>query len=210
MRTRSSCSSLRIEVSAPLSFVGTYPLDEDFWVAPALAEQYPLRYGDVFATPELDQCRDGKARLWRAVMAVHPSCELGAKAAPNGVQVVRVHKLREVSNGQGAEIRAGFRERDGRIELCRVNLVYLAGITQTPGLDEELFADLRACSRVPLDALRGGRVSAMSHDARVAVRRRDTYFRYRWPLSLLAVTQLEADRIRTDSAFVGPRPAWAV
>ena len=73
----------------------------------------------------------------------------------------------------------------------------------------ELFADLRACSRVPLDALRAGRVSAMSHDSRVAVLRRDAYFRHRWPLSLLAVTTLEADRIRTDPAFVGPRPTWA-
>lgn len=174
-----------------------------------MAEQYPLRYGDVFATPELDQCRDSKGRLWRAAMAVHPSCELGAKDAPNGVQVVRVHKLREVSNGQAAEIRAGFRESDGRIELCRVNMVYLAGIAQAPGLDEELFVDLRANSRVPLDSLRAGRVSAMTHDARVAVLRRDAYFRYRWPLSLQAVADMEAGRIRTDAAFAGPRPSWA-
>jgi len=135
--------------------------------------------------------------------------ETRASGAPNGVQVVRVHKLREVSNGQILELRTGFRERGGRIELCRVNVVCLAGIAGAPGLDEELVADLRPLARVPLDGLRAGRVGAMTHDARVAVLRRDVSFRYRWPLTLEAVTQLGAERIRADPAFVGPRPTWA-
>jgi len=49
----------------------------------------------------------------------------------------------------------------------------------------------------------------MSHDARVAVLRRDAYFRYRWPVSLDDVLNLERFRIEADSNFVGPRPPWA-
>lgn len=123
-------------MTVPLTFADTYPLDQDFWVAVEQAHEVPLRYGDVFRTPALDQCRDGKKRLWRAVMAVHPSCEMSTKGAPSGV------------------------------------------------------------------------MAAMSHDARVALLRRDAYFRYRWPLTLQAVATLERDRIVGDSAFAGPRPDW--
>lgn len=191
-----------------LQFDGTYPLDEDFWVPTGEDAPCPPRYGDLFATPEVDQCRDSRGKPWRAVMAVHPSCELGAKQAPLGAQVVRVHFLREVSTSQRDEIRTGCRERSGRVELCRVNLVYLAPLSDSV-LDEELLADLRATARVPLSSLRAARLAAMTHDARVAVLRRDTYFRYRWPLTLEAVAGLERDRIRRDAAFLGPRPDWA-
>jgi hypothetical protein len=196
-------------VPVGLSFAGTYPLDEDFWVPAEEADAHPPRYGDLFATPELTDCRDSKGRLWRAVLAVHPSCEMGAKGAPAGVQVVRVHLLREVSQGQRDEVRAGFREREGRIEICRANMLYLAPVPAGAALAEELFADLRVTARVPLDALLGGRRAAMTHDARVALLRRDAYFRFRWPLTLEAVAALERDRISGDAAFAGPRPSWS-
>jgi hypothetical protein len=50
----------------------------------------------------------------------------------------------------------------------------------------------------------------MTHDARVALLRRDTYFRYRWTLTLDAVVTLERDLTEHDSNFLGPRPSWAV
>ena len=58
-----------------------------------------------------------------------------------------------------------------------------------------MFADLRRSVRIPVEHLQAaGRVGAMSLDARVAVLRRDAYFRYRWPLSLDDVLNLERFR----------------
>ncbi len=205
----SSSSSTTEPVGTSPSFVGTYPSDDAFWVPAAESEEYPLRYGDVFTTPDRDECRDGKGRAWLAVMAVHPSCELGAKGAPTGVQVVRVHRLREVGTRSRDEIRAGFVERDGGIAVARANFVYLAPVPDDEKLGEELFADLRATARVDLADLTEHRRAAMSHDARLALLRRDLYFRYRWPVTLEAVTDLERNRIAGDAAFVGPRPHWA-
>jgi hypothetical protein len=194
-------------VSVGLPFVGTYPHDEDFWVDPKDSHAYPLRYGDVFITPDLPQCCNAKGKPWRAVMAVHPSCELGAKSAPDGVQVVRVSLLSNVNEGQRNEIRAGFREKNGQIQLSWAHLVYLATVQADDLKGEDLYADLRATARVPLDSLQGNRIAAMTHDARVALLRRDTYFRYRWPLTLDAVASLERDRIASDTNFHGPRPS---
>ena len=93
-------------------FSGTYPDDSNFWVPHADADDYPPRYGDLYATPALPELTDTKGRPWRLVMVLHPSCEMDAKAAPAGAQVVRVHLLREVSQGQRDEVRVGYRERD--------------------------------------------------------------------------------------------------
>lgn len=190
-------------------FQGTYPSDEDFWVPTPDDSEYPPRYGDLFATPENESVRDTKGRPWRAVMALHPSCEMGAKPAPDGVQVVRVYLLREVSQAQREEVRAGFRETSLGIRPVRVNIVYLAPPRAGP-LTEELFADLRKTARVPIDEIQAaGRLAAMTHDARLAVLRRDIYFRYRWDFPVSELLRLEQGRISADSAFQGPRPPWA-
>ena len=191
-----------------LSFAGTYPKDEHYWVPPEDSDAYPHRYGDVFATPEgPPETRDSKDRPWHALMALHPSCELGAKGAPRGVHVARIHRLSAVSVPQRQEIRVGLKELDGRLKIVRANTVYLAPL---PGSDVELFADLRDVARVSLDSLRAaGRQAAMTHDARLALLRRDIYFRYRWQLPLADLVALESARIRNDAAFAGPRPAWA-
>jgi hypothetical protein len=88
-------------------------------------------------------------------------------------------------------------------------MVYLAPVPDDEQLGEELFADLRTTARVDLAELAEQRRAAMSHDARLALLRRDLYFRYRWAVTLEAVTALERDRIAGDAAFVGPRPDWA-
>ncbi len=152
---------------------------------------------------------DSKGRAWRALMITHPSCEVVSKGAPDGVQAARVYWLREVSQRQQAEIMTGYVEVDETLRPARVHQVYLA---PAPGTShhERMFADLRKSVRVPLANLQGaGRVAAMSHDARLAVLRRDVYFRYRWPLTSGAVLELERSRIVRDGAFQGPRPTWA-
>lgn len=102
-----------------------------------------------------------------------------------------------------------MREVDGRIHVSRVNSVYLAPL---PGTEVELFADLRSSARVPLARLQSaGRLAAMTHDARIALLRRDLYFRYRWLVSLDDLVALEASRIEAganimDQLLLSHRP----
>jgi hypothetical protein len=189
-------------------FVGTYPGDDDFWVPADQAQGYPLRYGDLFNPPDLQAVRDSKGRLWKALMALHPSCEMDAKGAPKGVQVVRVCTLSSVSASQRDEIRVGYSEREFGVAPARVNMVYLA---PSPGEGTgELYADLRQTARLSLEELgTAGRIAAMTHEARLALLRRDMLFRYRWDLPVSEVQRLEAARISADNTFKGPRPDWA-
>jgi hypothetical protein len=193
-------------------FEGTYPADSGFWVPATDADMYPWRYGDLVATPESPDrfgAVDSKGKPWRALMLTHPSCELSSKGAPGGVQAVRVYWLREVSQRQGAEVVTGYVEVDGRTRVARAHQVYLAPVPGHATLGQRLFADLRQSVRIPGEPLRAaGRVGAASHDARLAVLRRDIYFRYRWALGLDDVLGLEKLRIEADDNFTGPRPQW--
>lgn len=199
-------------MTSPLPFVGTYPKDANFWVPSTDAAEYPWRYGDLVATPadaDRHQAVDSRGRPWRALMLTHPSCELGAKGAPNGVQAVRVYWLREVGQRQGAEILSGFTEVDGLKRVARANQVYLAAVPGHDKLGERMYADLRQSVRIPDEDLRAaGRVGAASHDSRLALLRRDAYFRYRWALSMEDVITLERFRIEADPHFAGPLPQW--
>lgn len=86
----------------------------------------------------------------------------GRDSDDGGVQVVRVHRLSEVSQAQRIEVRAGFRERESGVVPARVNMVYLAPPPAGP-YQEELYADLRETKRVTLDQLNeAGRIAAMS------------------------------------------------
>jgi len=200
-------------VTSPPPFVGAYPPDGSFWVPSTEAAKYPWRYGDLVTTPADAKSYgavDSKERPWRALMLTHPSCELGVKGAPNGVQAVRVYWLREVSQRQRTQVILGFAEVNGHTQVTRANQVYLAPVPGHASLGERMYADLRQPVRIPAEVLlAAGRVSAASHDARLAVLRRDVYFRYRWALSLDDVLSLEQVRIESDTAFAGPRPQWA-
>lgn len=184
-----------------------------FWVPATEAAKYPWRYGDLVATPaDAKRCGvvDSRERPWRALLLTHPSCELGAKGAPSGVQAVRVYWLREVSQRQRAEIILGFAEVNGHTQVTRAHQVYLAPVPGHGTLGERMYADLRQTIRIPAETLlAAGRVGAASHDARLAILRRDVYFRYRWGMGLDDVRSLEQVRIESDTAFAGPRPQWA-
>lgn len=189
-----------------LPFAGCYPLAANFWVPHQDQDLYPRSYGDLCATPESRECQDTRGKPWHATVVLHPSCELQEKEAPKGVQVARVHKLSAVSQRQQQEIIAGVSERDLVIRLARVNTAFLAGTpSDYPSHHDPMFADLRETVRVPSGSLI--RLAPMSHDARLAVLRRDNYFRYRWALTLDQVTALERNRIN-NTRFDGPRPAW--
>ena len=197
----------------PASFEGTYPFDEGFWFDNRKSTEVPWRFGDLLAVPPLTEAaRDSKGRPWLALMVGHPACDLGAKGAPKGVQVFRVHPLKAVSRQQRSEIIVGYTlDLQGQMRVARLNLVYLAPVPGSPTHDQPMFADLREPIRIPLPDLEAaGRLAAMTHEARVAVLRRDALFRYRWNLSLDQVFALERTRIAGDQAFEGPKPDWAI
>jgi hypothetical protein len=187
-----------------------YPDASVYWVALSEARKYPFRYGDLFATPDVAECKTKKGALWQSVLVVHPSCELGAKTTDTTeVLVARVQRVAEIGINQRPTLRVGFAERDGQNLIALANTFWLP---PEPGAAEsdDQYADFRCCQRVPLAAMRSaGRLAAMTHDARIALIRREIYLKYRYLVSSENVKALEASRISGDAAFVGPRPRWA-
>ncbi|MGI8808565.1 MAG: hypothetical protein ACR2KK_12105 [Acidimicrobiales bacterium] len=187
-----------------------YPAASEYWVDAAAVDKYPNRYGDVFATPEVDECVDRKGRRWAHVLVLHPSCELGGKAAADTeVLIARVNAVTAIGATQRAAVRMGWREVDGEAVHAYTNTFWLPPI---PGQDDDAdwYADFRRLQRVPLGALLdAGREATMTHDARLFLIRREIYFKYRWQVSHADVQAAEASRINGDSNFVGPRPDWA-
>lgn len=185
-----------------------YPRADEYWAAPA--DEYPHRFGDIFATPPLDVLRS-KNKLWSAAAVLHPSCELNAKAQDDTqVVVARVVPVTEHGRNHHGAIRSGWVERDGHVAVALAHTFWVPPLpdeTQVP--DGDYYIDFRRTQRVPLGDLRAaGRRAAMSHNARVALIRRDIYFRYRWLVSTEQVRHLEDGRINGDPAFEGPRPPW--
>lgn len=187
-------------------FPGQYPAANRFWPPAEDSLLYPLRYGDLFATPDNKACRDSKGAPWHAVIALHPSCELQSKGAPLGVNVARVRLLKSVSIPQRAEIVAGVVAVGLEMRVARVNTAYIAGTPDDyASHHDDMFADLRETTRVPRESL--VRIAPMSHDARLALLKRDTYFRFRWNVDLEIVVRLEQNRILSGE-FPGPTPDW--
>lgn len=186
-----------------------YPAADDYWVEQDQEAAYPYRYGDLFNTPAISECKTKKGQPWRAVLVVHPSCELGAKATDETeVLVARVYSVSDIGATQRDSVRAGWLEREGEILIAHASTFWMPtphDRLETP----DLYADFRRCQRVPLPALSdSGRVGAMSHDARLYLVRREIYFKYRWLVSLEDVRDHERHRISHDPDFAGPRPDW--
>lgn len=208
--------STRRSAAAPAAVVSDawYPLPETYWVSPHEDQQRPLRYGDLFHAPTHggagQQLTRKDGQPWHAVMVLSPSCELIAKAKDDAaVEVARVLPLSAQDSSAAAAIVAGWQEKEGRITVAFAHTVFLAGVPHAPRHAEAMFANLKDTVRVRMADLRAaGRIAALDHDARVAVMRREVYYRYRWLVSLDDVRANEAHRIRHDPAFTGPRPPW--
>lgn len=187
-----------------------YPGADEYWVRAIDADAYPLRYGDVFATPELAVCRSASGKPWSHVVVLHPSCELGAKAADDTEALVaRVNAVTHIGANQRAAVRVGWTERGGSLRVAHANTFWMPPL---PGQRDDIdwYADFRRAQRVPLSHLReAGRSAAMTHEARLYLIRRELYFRYRWLVDIEAVRDNEAERITGDTQFAGPRPSWA-
>lgn len=192
-----------------------YP--ERFWVEDTQQDQYPFRYGDLFHAPRTDVngrelMSTGSKRLpWLAVLVVSPSCDLVSKANDqSSITVVRVKDLSRSSGPQQAMIAAGWKHTDRGAAVAYASFAYLAPVWEVPGFERAMYADYRDVAVVRYGDLESvGRVAALDHDARVALIRREIYYRYRWLVPLSVVRDAEAVRITSDDAFIGPRPSWA-
>lgn len=191
-----------------------YPLPADYWAVPPDDQARPLRYGDLFRAPASSASGQplvtAAGSAWHAVMALSPSCELVTKAKDTDlVEVARVIPLAAQDPKPAAAITAGWQERDGRVTVAFAHTVFLAGVPHSETHDGAMFATLKDTVRVRFGDLRAaGRIAALDHDARVAVIRRELYYRYRWLVPMTDVQALEAARISSDLHFTGPRPPW--
>lgn len=187
-----------------------YPAADQYWVSPQDEDSYPLRYGDVCVTPDTPILRSSKGKPWDKVLILHPSCELGAKAAADTeVLVARVNPVSAIGKNQRPSVRMGWAERGGRLLVAHANTFWMPPLTGHD-IDIDWYADLRRLASVSLRDLRaGGREAAMTHDARVRLIRREIYFKYRWLLDVTEVQSNEANRVGNDPTFEGPRPDWA-
>jgi hypothetical protein len=192
-----------------------YPAPEQYWVPANEEEMYPFRYGDLFFAPStgtsgrpLVRASDGKP--WHAVLALSPSCEMGAKAKPSSaIEIARVIPLEAQPQDSQASIITGWQERDGRVAIAYAHTVFLAGVPWSTDHQDAMFANLRETVRVSMEHLSSaGRIAAMTHDCRVAIIRRELYYRYRWLVSRDDVQTNETNRISNDPDFIGPRPPW--
>jgi hypothetical protein len=181
-----------------------YPPGEIYFVDPREADDYPARQGDVFDAPE----EEGALSEWKGFVLTHPTCEL--RKAPE-VQIARIRLVSELPDPfQQALVTFGFRDRGGTIEVAYAHTFWLPPATRDGALSEPMFAvfrDVLTVDRGRVDSDR--RARALSHEARLYLIRRKILFRYRWALTLDQVRKLEADRIRRDPSFEGPRPDWA-
>jgi hypothetical protein len=181
-----------------------YLAAEEYWVPAGEADQYPVRQGDVFGPLRI------AGEEWAAAQIVHPTCELGKRSVKE-IQILRVRPLLGIADPkQQARVAAGFEEKQLQIRPAFAHTFFLAPAGHPEVLAEPGYSNLREValfdrSHFTPDA----RVAAMTHDARVSFIRRKLYFRYRIALPFSEVRRLEANRIRNDPSFEGPKPDWA-
>lgn len=128
-------------------------------------------------------------------MVLAPSCEVITKTKDTtAVEVARVSPLGAQDPKAAAAITAGWQEKEGRVTVAFASTVFLAGVPHVPTHVDGMFADLKQSTRVRMADLReAGRIAALGHDARVAVIRREVYYRYRW---LVPIGQVRANEVQ--------------
>lgn len=200
-----------------------YP--RDFWVPDNEKDNYPLRYGDLFEAPKSDcfgrelnreitnQTTGGKVlEPWLAAIPLSPSCELGAKAKPDSlILLALVRSLAGSTPDVKAAVSTGWSYKGGVKQVAFSKLMYLAPVDYSTTHNEMMFADFTETVWVRYEELiKLKRIAALDHDARVGLIRREIYYKYRWILSIDDVREAESVRISADTAYLGPKPSWAM
>lgn len=188
-----------------------YPRAEEYWVPEAQVTEYPIRYGDLFVTPENSACVTTSGKPWKQTLVLHPSCELGAKASDDTyVLVARVNKVTDMGSSQRSRVRTGWSEKDGQVFIAHANTFWMPPYPGQDSSEDDWYADFRKLASIPLSELtQAGRVAALTHEARIYLVRREIYYKYRWLVSIEEVRLAESDRIGNDENFEGPKPTWA-
>lgn len=203
-----------------------YSNPDEYWVPAAQAGVRPYRYGDLFSPPATDafdrpllssgkkEMRHAKSAVpvpWHGVLVLSPSCDVVSKSGDDTlVEVARVKNLALQSAPRQAAITAGWRPSDEGPRVAFSAFTYLAAVPGSATHGTHMYGDFRATTWVRYtDLVAAGRLAALDHDARVHLIRREIHYKYRWVVTLAEVRAAEADRIRKDRNFVGPRPSWA-
>jgi hypothetical protein len=175
---------------------------DDYYVEPAVADEYPLRQGDLVGPLEVE------GEQWSVAQLIHPTCEL-PKPSAQELLVLRVRKLDEIADErQRRRMITGWEEKGGTFRVAFAHTFFLAPPPEAANVP--LFSSFRDIARVDralIDAR--PRIAALTHDARVTFIRRALYFWFRYRFSLRQVRDFETARITADPTFPGPRPSWA-
>lgn len=197
------------------------------WVDPASAVERPHRYADLFHAPTQDgygrplSTTSKSARKaagsreapapWHAVLVLSPSCDVISKSGGDSlVLVARVKDLSQQSGPQQAAIAAGWKLGPHGPQVAFARFAYVPAVPNLATHPKHMYADFGETVWVRYaDLAAAGRIAVADHDARVALIRREIYYKYRWLVPMAEVRAAEAARITGDDAYEGPRPAWA-
>jgi hypothetical protein len=173
----------------------------EYFVPPDTVGEYPVRQGDLVSGPGV------AGEQWLAGQIVHPTCEL-SKDSVKAVQIVRVRPLANLDDDfLRSLVVAGYSERHGERRVAVAHTFFLPP-WEVGG--EPCFANFREIVALPREQSEpADRIAAITHDCRLTFIRRWLYFRFRLAFALDQVRSWEAARIAADSAFEGPKPAWA-
>lgn len=201
-----------------------YP--DEYWVAPPADVQRPFRYGDLFFTPATDAFdralvnsskrarqvlfQGGPSEPWHAVFVLSPSCDLVSKSTDSSlIQVARVKGLLSAPPDAQAQVAAGWKEGANGGQVAFASFAYLAPVLFSTSHNTPMFVDYRETVWVKYSDLKAaGRIAALDHDGRVALIRREIYYKYRWLVPMSQVRNAEYSRINEDPNYEGPKPDW--
>lgn len=201
-----------------------YP--SEYWVTPPADVQRPFRYGDLFFTPATDVfdralvniskraqqvlLQGGPPEPWHAVFILSPSCDLVSKSTDSSlIQVARVKELLNAPPDAQAQVAAGWKEGANGAQVAFASFAYIAPVLFSDSHNTPMFVDYRETVWVKYSDLKAaGRIAALNHDGRVALIRREIYYKYRWLVPMLQVRNAEYTRLNEDPNYEGPKPDW--
>jgi hypothetical protein len=125
------------------------------------------------------------------------------------IQVARVKELLSAPPDAQAQVAAGWKEGVSGAQVAFASFAYLAPVFFSASHNTPMFVDYRETVWVKYSELKAaGRIAALDHDGRVALIRREIYYKYRWLMPVFQVQNAEFSRINEDPNYEGPKPDW--
>lgn len=125
------------------------------------------------------------------------------------VHVARVKGLLSAPSDAQAQVAAGWKEGTNGLQVAFASFAYLAPVLFSISHNTPMFVDYRETVWVKYSDLKtAGRIAALDDDGRVALIRREIYYKYRWLIPMSQVRNAEYSRINDDPNYEGPKPDW--